>query len=247
MRMKSISTFICLLLLLPVIAQYDGKDPDVASRFRPGIMWFNTGWRPAKENSGPKYDRLMVDLSYNDWVNDSALFLVKPSSIGFNIHTMWDIPLAARNTVGLGIGLSYRCRRVNFNGLLIRNAEHQATTWQLYSGSTGPDKSIFTTHAFAIPVELRLRTPKWKHVKFHLGAHVGYTIQAYTKVRLDGNKSKTKDKSFFDYNPFFYGVHARFGIRNWAFFADYSFTKQFRSEKSTDLRPLTFGITLSLF
>ena len=247
--MRQINLLICLLFVLPSFAQYDGKDPEIASRFRPGIMWFNTGWRPAKANSGPKYDRLMLDLSYNDWVSDSVrLFRVKPNSIGFNIHGMWDIPLARENAIGLGIGLSYRYQRVSYDGLLYRDSANRSTSLQLFEDkSIGPDKSIFGSHAFAIPVEMRFRVPKWKHVKLHVGAHVGYRIQMYTKTWYNDKQIVVKDRFFYDNEPFFYGIHARFGIRNWALFADYSLNKQFKSDKSTPLQPITFGLTISFF
>ena len=247
--MKRFKALLCLLVALPSLAQYDGKEPDVASRYRPGIMWFNTGWRPAGKNSAPKYDRLMVDLSYNDWVSDTVgLFNVKPNSIGFNIHGMWDIPLTAGNSVGLGIGLSYRYQRVSYDGVLYRDSANRSTNWKLFEKSNmGPDRSIFGSHAFAIPLEIRSRVPKWKQVKLHVGAHVGYRIQMYTKTWYKAEQVVIKDRFFFDKDPFFYGVHARFGIRNWALFADYSLTKQFKSDKSTGLQPIAFGITFSFF
>jgi len=246
--MKRFNLLICLLTALSSFAQYDGKDPDIASRFRPGFMWFNTGWRPAGENSAPKYDRLMLELSYNDWINDSALFLVKPSSIGFNVHGMWDIPLTVGNSVGLGIGLSYRYQHISYDGALLRDSSNRATVWQLNDGTmTGADRSVFGSHAFAIPFELRFRTPKWKQVKLHLGFHIGYRVQTYTKMWYNDKETSVKDRYFFDNAPFFYGVHARVGIRNWALFADYSISKQFSSSKSTALNPISFGITCSLF
>lgn len=246
--MKLISLLAGLCFVLSTQAQYDGKDSLVASRYRPGIMWFNTGWRPAKTGKPRKYDRFMVDLTYNDWVNDSALFLVKPSSIGFNIHFMWDIPLNEGNGVALGIGLSYRHQHFRYNGDLLRDTANQATKWILYANGQNPhDKAIFGTRAFAVPVELRFRLKKWRHVKLHLGGYIGYRTRSYTKVWQDSGKRPEKNTHFFDAEPLFYGVHARVGIRNWAFFADYSLTPQFQSAKSTSLQPLAFGITLSLF
>jgi hypothetical protein len=64
---------------------------------------------------------------------------------------------------------------------------------------------------------------------------------------MDGSKSPMKNKDLFDADPFFYGVHARLGIRNWALFASYSLTEQFKSDKSTSLQPIALGISISLF
>ncbi|MES2556981.1 MAG: hypothetical protein V4604_12575 [Bacteroidota bacterium] len=246
--MKIVTSIICTLFVLTSYAQYDGKDPKIASRFRPGFMWFNTGWRPAKEGRPRKYDRLMIDLTYNDWVNDSSLFLVKPSSIGYNLNCMWDIPLVDGNTVALGIGLSYRYQRVGYNGVMFRDSVNRSTEWMLYKDDQqGPDKSIFGSHAFAVPLELRFRFEKWKHFKVHLGGFIGYRVQTFTKAWYNNKETIIKDRSFYDDDPLFYGVHARIGIRNWAFFASYTLTEQFKSDKSTSLKPISFGITLSIF
>lgn len=246
--MKTISVLLVILITFSSSAQYDGKDPQIASRFRPGFMWFDTGLRPAKVGKPRKYDRLMVDITYNDWINDSALFLVKPTSIGCNINGMWDIPLNEGNGVALGIGLSYRYQRVNFNGEMLRDTMGQCTEWVLHpSGKSVYDKSVFGSHAFAVPLELRFRMKKWRHLKLHLGGYIGYRTQTYTKVWTNGGDRFVKDKHFFDDEPFFYGLHARIGLRNWALFADYSLTRQFKSDKSASLQPIAFGLTISIF
>lgn len=240
--------FFALIFAWSSLAQYDGRDPQIASRFRPGFMWFNTGWRPAKEGKPRKYDRLMVDLTYNDWVNDSALFLVNPGSIGCNVNGMWDIPLTQGNTVAIGIGVSYRYQRVNYDGFMQRDSVNQATQWMLYTDTQqGYDKSVFGSHAFAVPLELRFRSRSWRHVKLHVGGFIGYRVSAYTKVWTDNEDRIIKDRSFFDHEPLFYGVHARLGIRNWAFFGSYTLTELFSAEKSTSLKPISFGITVSIF
>lgn len=244
--MKLVKLLFCLLLASPAFSQYDGKDPELVSRYRPGILWFMTGMRPAKIGRPRKYDRLIVDLTYNDWVNDSSLFLVKPPSLGWNLNFMKDIPLNDGNGLSLGIGLSYRYQRVRYDGIMAQDTLSRASVWML-GDQPGIDKSVFGSHGFAVPLELRLRVKKWKHVKLHVGGHIGYRTQTFTKVWMDDSKSATKNKDLYDADPFFYGVHARLGIRNWALFANYSLTKQFKSDKSTSLQPIAFGLSISLF
>jgi hypothetical protein len=161
---------------------------------------------------------------------------------------MWDIPLTEGNSVALGIGLSYRYQRVNYNGIMFRDSLNQSTQWQLYKDDQqGADKSVFGSHAFAIPLELRFRAKKWRHFKVHLGGFIGYRVQTFTKTWYNNEKTSIKDRSFYDDEPLFYGVHARLGIRNWALFASYTLTEQFKSDKSTRLQPISFGLTVSLF
>ena len=246
-NMKHSITIFALLLTLGAFGQTKGSQ-DRISRFRPGVMWFLSSGNPAHVSNPRKYDRFMVDLTYNDWVSDSSLFRVKPASIGFNVHGMWDVPLTAGNGIGIAIGLSYRYQHVRYDGVMLRDSANQATHWVLFDGSQpGPDKSAFASHALAIPLELRFRIPKWRHVKLHLGGYIGYRLQTYTKVWTNDKQTSVKDRMFYDDEPLMYGVHARLGIRNLALFADYSLSKQFKSAQSTSLQPLSLGITVSFF
>lgn len=243
--MKWLNLFLFAFGSFSAFAQYD-EEPDVASRHRPGIMWYFTGLKPDGRNSAPKYDRLMIDLNYNTWTSDSKIFSAKPTSIGFALHGMFDIPLAPKNTIGLGIGLSFRVQRIRFDGQLRRVDSTQSTLLDVSSATQEmTDRSLFGTNSFAIPVELRLRTPGWKHVKVHVGMNVGVRTRMFTKTTISGDFSR--NHGFHDANRFFYGVHARFGFRNWSLFADYTLNRQFKSEQSTQLQPLRLGITCSLF
>ena len=73
--MNKVLLFIGFALLVNVgHSQYDSKVDGPISQFKAGFMWFYTGLRPAKEDKVRKYDRLIFDLTYNDWNGDSKLF-----------------------------------------------------------------------------------------------------------------------------------------------------------------------------
>ena len=59
------------------VGQYDGVGGNEISRFRPGTMWFMTGFRPAIPEKVRKYDRLVFDITYNDWLGDRDPFKVR--------------------------------------------------------------------------------------------------------------------------------------------------------------------------
>lgn len=246
-NMKLIKTLLFLFAFSAVWGQYDGKDSLLVSRYRPGFMWFNTGWRPAEVGKPRKYDRLIFDLTYNTLVANNKMqspnFL---RSIGFNVNTMWDIPLNEGNGFALGIGIRYGFQRVGFQGTFSGDSTNSFTTYNP-TIANGAEKQLIGSHVFSIPLEVRLRMKKWKQAKLHLGGSIGYRAGTFTKQWFDQNNLIIKSRSFNDASGLTFGVHARIGIRNWAFFADYTLSKQFENKQSTPINPLSFGISLSVF
>lgn len=230
-------------------AQYDGEGADEISRFRPGSMWFMTGFRPAAPEKVRKYDRLIFDITYNDWTGDRDLFQVKWNSIGFNTSWMFDIPLAKKNVVALGIGPSYGYQRFVHNEVL---AFDSAFTYTQFSNNwtlQNDWQEAFRVHEFSLPVELRFRTKGWKHFKFHVGGKIGYRTNVIRVGKYnDGEQEyEVKYKSLPDVNHLSYSAHMRIGMRNWALFASYNFSPLFKSNQSIQLYPVQMGFSISLF
>ena len=223
--------------------QYDDRDSLIASRYRPGIMWFNTGWRPAKEGKPRKYDRLIFDLNYSLWEQQGIVPTSARGSIGWSVHTMWDVPLNTGNGVAFGWGFSYIQQRIGLKSALVHGLEGL----HYYPDSLQVDYSRgrLTSHTAQIPVELRFRSKKWRQVKLHVGASIGYRFASNTVYHIDGLKVKSTDIP--NSKGLTYAAHLRFGIRNWAFFGAYTISPFFRNKNSDKWRPLTFGISLSLF
>jgi hypothetical protein len=96
-----------LLVSLTVKAQFTSEGADLISRFRPGVMWFNTGLRPAEIEKVRKYDRLVFDITYSDWAGESKPFQNKWASLGLNSSLYFDIPMVKNNLVSFGTGLSH--------------------------------------------------------------------------------------------------------------------------------------------
>jgi len=247
--MKLILSTLFVLTLFGAQAQYGYKDEGVISRFRPGILWYNTGWRPAEPGKDRKYDRLMIDATYSTLFDKKILETNVQGSFGWNLHTMWDIPLTTGNTVSLGLGLSYKHQRVGYKGVLVQSDSLRTTT--LHDESEFPGypyrHQVLGTHSVAVPVEIRFRAAKWKHLKLHLGGYFGYRVQGYQKLWSNGNQEVYKDKQLVDFNPLTYGVHARVGLRNWALFADYGLSPYFKSSGSSQFTTLSAGLTISMF
>ncbi|MBL4862786.1 MAG: hypothetical protein JKY09_07205 [Crocinitomicaceae bacterium] len=232
-------------------SQYDGKGEDEISRFRAGFMWYATGLRPAKSEKVRKYDRLIFDVTYNDWIGDRDLFKNHWASIGLNTNFMFDIPLTKGNKVAFGIGAVHQWVNIRHDGNLNRDLATSSTTFTEKSAGDVFNKSSYGSHTFGVPIELRFRNESWKHFKIHLGGKVGYKTRTYSKEvgvgTSDNFKYTNKTLDFYDPSRLEYSAHVRIGLRNWALYASYGINTIFTNENSTQLNRVQFGLSISLF
>lgn len=237
-----------LLIAFIGFGQYDSKGEE-KSRFRPGAMWYFTGLRPAVVEKVRKYDRLIVDLTYNDWIGDQAPFQNHWASIGFNTNFVFDIPLSKGNTVALGLGIAHQFVAIRHNNHLIADESLGTTSYFAKSSSDNFDKSVLAGNSFALPIELRFRKESWRHFKLHIGGRIGYQANLYSKyvTNQNGVREINKRIGFPDQNNLLYGAHMRLGLRNWALFGAYYFNPIFKNSNSIQVNHLQFGVSVSLF
>src|SRR6218665_1298011 len=234
--MKLLISILLITFSFKSSAQWGYKDENIASRFKPGILWYNTGWKPAPEEKTRKYDRLILDLTYS--IPDvMPLHQTVQGSFGWNLNMMWDIPLTPGNTISIGTGLNYKNARFGLKDFIEQDSTYQATQI-IDTIYTGLSKQVLGSHAFTIPLELRFHAAKWKHLKLHLGGYFGYQPRMYNKMWFTENETVVNRRNLLDNNPLVYGIHARLGFRNWALFADYRLSKSFESLRSTDFNYL---------
>ncbi|MBL1279817.1 MAG: hypothetical protein COA33_006080 [Fluviicola sp.] len=237
------------LVTFSLNAQYDGKGEDEISRFRPGFMWFFTGVRPAKTEKVRKYDRLIFDLTYNDWAGDEQPFQNSLASIGLNTNLMFDIPLTKGNTVSLGLGISHQYINIRHNKIIDVNEVNKTSTVIAINATEPYHTRSLSGNSFSIPIELRFRNESWRHFKVHIGGKFGYQANLYAKKRgiINGQRVKTKVFDFPDQNDWIYSAHVRLGFRNWALFGSYNFNTLFSNKGSTQLNLLQMGLSISLY
>lgn len=246
--LRYIFLFVLLVFSKQVAAQ--APDPELATRYRPGILWFYDGFKSTKLADARKYDRFIIDLVHSDWMSDNTRpFTNHPASIGFNTQFIFDFPLTRQNIISFGIGLGYGHNKIR-STQVVTNFNNTTET-QLASQSLFPDlrKSIFKSNVLFVPVELRFRTPGWQHVKLHVGARFGLQMLAKTKdyLTVDGSKKVVKTKEFDDLNRWLMSVHTRIGIRNWAITASYNITPYFDTDKVNQINGLELGLSFSFF
>ena len=230
-------------------AQYDSKGANEISRFKPGFMWYYNGFYPAKPDSPRKYDRLILDVTYNDWVGDRDLFQNNWASIGLNTNWMFDIPLTKGNKVALGVGICHQLTRIRHNNHLIGDDLTKTTSFIEKDSTDTFFKSGFGGNSISVPLELRFRSESWRHFKFHIGGRFGYQLNMYDKYyyKTDSGREIVKHVGFPDQSIWVYSAHFRLGFRNWSLYGSYSFNPLFTSSNSTKLNVVQFGLSLSLF
>lgn len=243
MRSKIILIF--LAIGLQANAQYNSEGVN-KSRFRPGLFWYFTGYHPAIPGKVRKYDRLIFDVTYSDWMGDRKLFANHWASIGLNTNLMFDIPIAKKNTVSLGIGVCYGFHTIRHNKNVIVDPSNSWTVVSDSAMNSSLKKASFAGHNFSIPIELRFRTKGWKHFKVHLGGKIGFESNFYGKLRSNSGGKSTR-LVLPDYNQLTYGAYVRMGMRNWAILASYNFNPIFSNAKSTQLNMIQLGLSVSLF
>ncbi len=245
-----------LLVILLVVfsqdvaqAQHLEKDSMLTSRFRPGLMWFYSGLRPYAPGKLRKYDRLIVDLTYNTWNGDRKLFSNHWGSIGVNSSLMFDIPLVKKNLISFGTGLTYSFVRIRHDEALLSDSLGTYTILNNLDQNALPGKRMLTGSSLSIPLEFRFRSAGWKHVKLHIGGKIGYQFPLRSKTVTNPKTDRTVEKSrpYPDVNHLLYSVHARVGIRNWALYASYNFNSLFSAKQSVQLNVFQVGLSLSLF
>lgn len=238
--------FSCVSLL--VVGQYNSEG-EAKSRFRPGIMWYNTGWKPAKPGKLRKYDRLMFDITYNDWMGDRKPFKMQGPSMGMNVNWLFEFPIVNKNLVSFAIGPSYGFYNLRHDLPMAYDPVNKTTVFgdEQDVGYFGKRKLI--GHQLSIPIEFRFRTKGWRHFKVHIGGKIGYQLSLFEKARFEQNGEEIvqKNHSAPDVNRFIYSAHVRLGIRNFALYGSYNFNPFYSSDGSTKLNLLQLGLTVSLF
>ncbi|WP_107039511.1 outer membrane beta-barrel protein [Brumimicrobium mesophilum] len=248
--MKNLSLLIILFFYSTTLfGQYQTKEEGLYSRFRPGVMWFFSGLEPYDAEKLRKYDRLIVDVVYNDWYGDRDYLSSPAASIGFNTSLMFDVVMTNRNTLSFGWGIGFSHYNNKSKIQFTRDLENENTLISDFPEGNEPKSSKFGANYIEIPLELRFRTKGYKHFKFMVGGKIGYRLNSFSKVteRIEGKNYATKQYNFADSNPLRYGATVRIGIRNWAIYGAYYFSPLFTGSGSADLTPLELGISISLF
>ena len=242
--MKIVKVILFLVFANSLFAQ---QDSTLISRHRPGFMWFFNGFRPLKDADYRKYDRWIIDFTYNDWVGAVSPFENKWNSLGVNTNFMFDVRSKKNQSLSFGWGFAYGYSNVITDKKLTESASNTV----LLANKTqldGYQHNSIRSHRFYIPLELRIASKKWDRLKFIVGANVGVQPFVHQVFMTETNGKKSYFTNVInDRNLLSYGVHFRFGFRNLALFGSYQLSPLFHNAESTKIHPNQFGLSLSLF
>lgn len=242
--MKNKILILFLILWKSLEAQ---QDPELISRHRPGFLWYFTGFRPLEDADNRKYDRWIVDVTYNDWLGAVSPFENRWNSLGINTNFMFDIRSQKNQALSFGWGFAYAFSSISTDKKLLIAPNNSVSISPKTVGDLYTRNSI-QSHRFYIPLEIRFASKKWSRFKFIIGANVG--IQPFlNQVFLTKSEG---EKEYFtnvlsDRNLLSYGVHFRAGTRSLALFGSYQFNSLFKSRESVKLHPFQFGLSISLY
>jgi len=184
------------------------------------------------------YSKYPANPNFMD-LNQNKSYEIGINFLGYSIGLQKD-----KKNIGLvtGLGLTFNDYRFsnpytieNDNGVVKPVALDQA----------GLSKTKLSTSFLTVPLMLEFQIPVNGHDKkfyFSGGVIGGLKLGSHTKVKQDGDKSKSRGD--FNINPFRYGTTARIGYKGLNVFGTYYFSSFFKDGRGPDMSPFTIGIGL---
>lgn len=218
----------------------------IENEIKPKVESTFQGLYAREDEAGPKKDRLIVDIHYNDWLGDRDDVRTGWNSIGFNMNGMFDFPFNKKSTVAFATGLRFSRTSVQHDGLFLVGTGQNNTILFPTTDFDFPrsNQRLIQSH-FDLPLELRFRGEALKSFRFTLGGSIGVRVNSYEKWR-EG------DLKFREYNHpntmlLRAGAFVRVGYNHVSLFAGYHFTPIFSGDLDSKLNVFQVGLSLSLF
>lgn len=235
-----LKTTVIFLIFISTISF--GQQEKLISRYKPGLLWHYNGLRPLEDSRLHKYDRFIIDVTYNDWLSNTHGNISSSwKSIGFNANVMFEKRFKKATSFSIGYGLRYGLSNVysqHKTNILHNQIELcEKETTDLYK------HKIFRENSLVLPFEFRFGKPKARAWKVNVGGYIGYgfPVQQITKFR-NGDRTKMALAPNFGFR---YGIHCRFGGRTMAIFTAYQLSEMFKQGEA--VHPIQFGFSYSLF
>lgn len=253
MMLKSVScrSIVILLLLstfaLPLAAQVTTDAPSKAITARPDIPGIFT-----------------LEIGVNRGISTPSAFDIGLwGSRTLNLYYQREFRiLKSKFSLVPGVGFSLERYKFRNGRILSYSASNKDSVFMATPTSLSiPNlkKTRLITNYLEVPVEIRFTAnpndPN-RSFKFGVGARVGVLIEGGTKVTYTegGETKKIKDKQNFNLNTLRYGVFAKAGVGNFAFFCNYNLSPLFKEGKglysdgvAQDFNTITVGISLASF
>lgn len=154
----------------------------------------------------------------------------------------------AKHYMGLTTGLGFSFTSVAFrdNYLLTETPD---TLFAVSDTMTTYSKNKLKATYLTVPLLLEFNTHANSDKSFYIAAGVVGGVRIASKVKrvgeLNGKKFEEKTKGAYGLNPFKLDAAVRLGYGSWGVFANYSLLPLFDTDKTVEVYPLTFGLSLN--
>jgi hypothetical protein len=180
--------------------------------------------------------------NYPYWKNDPA------RSMTWNVNVLEHKFSIAKQYFGVTTGLGFSFTQVAFrdNYILTSTTDSLfATIDTVNTYSKNKLKAAYLT----VPLLVEFCTNADEDKSFYLAAGVIGGVRLTSKVKrdgeFDGKDFQQKNKGVYGLNPFKLDGTVRLGYGDWGAFASYSLLPLFDTAKTTEVYPLTFGLSLN--
>ncbi len=234
-KLLAISLLLCLCMT-QVLAQtpqtpYTGKDGD--------------------EDKKPVVfrDRLIMDIYHTFWMGMPKEVVHLKFDPGFTVSAIWDFKIKQKPiAIGLGLGISYYTQYSN--ALLLYDEIDQVMRYNILPSNVNYNLLKMNYLNVNIPLEFRYRADNG--FKFTVGARAGLICELSQKYKGDSPEIVSDTLMFKNlrienkmrYNVDFY---TRIGWKFIDVYYSFQVTPLFTENKGPKIRPMSVGISLSIF
>lgn len=220
------------------LAIHEETKPKIESTFQ--------GLYARDDNEGPKRDRFILDVHYNEWIGERASVKTGWNSIGFNGNALFDFPFNKASTVSFGTGLRFGRTSIQHDGLFfISDSVNSSILFPTADIDFPRAKQRFIQSYLEVPLELRFRGAQLNAYRFTLGGSFGIRLNSFEKWQEGNNKFRENNHP--NTELLRAGAFVRIGYQRWSIFASYNFTPMFNGPIDSKLNILQMGLSISIF
>jgi hypothetical protein len=176
------------------------------------------------------------------WENDPA------RSMTWNLNVLEKKFAIVKQYVGITTGLGFSFTQLAFrdNYILQNNAD---TLFAVIDTVNSYSKNKLRANYLTVPLLIEFATNENADKSFYLAAGVVGGVRLSSKVKrtgeFDGKDFKQSLKGIYGLNSFKLDALVRLGYGDWGAFASYSLMPLFDTEKTVEVYPLTFGLSMN--
>ena len=194
-------------------------------------------------------DRLIMDIYHTFWMNMPVEVNHLKFDPGFTVSAIWDFKIKQKPiAIGLGVGVSYYTQYSN--ALLLYDETDQVMRYNILPANV--DYSLLKMNYLNVNIPLEFRYRADNGFKFTVGARAGLVCELSQKYKGDSpeNVSDTlRFKNLRIENKMRYNIdfYTRIGWKFVDVYYSFQVTPLFTENKGPKIRPMSVGISLSIF